>query len=90
MTLSLKNQPNWSEIEKIETTLLKNLSIEESVQQFMDLYEEFGHELEATEHLFRAERMAYIIEFQRRLQRLAEWQRSQGGQIVSKSFSTTN
>ena len=82
----------WIEIEKVEITLARAypLTIQESAQQFMELYQEFAPYLEATEHIYRSDRIAYLIELQERLQRLAEWQKEQGEKIVSESETTAN
>jgi hypothetical protein len=65
----------WEEIEQIETRLLQNLTVQESLQQWLSLQETFEAQLQETAALFAGERRAALIELQARLQRLAEWQK---------------
>ncbi|MBI2267803.1 MAG: hypothetical protein HYU64_21985 [Armatimonadetes bacterium] len=58
---------NWDEIKKIETQLLRKMTIFESVEELEALYLEFRHELEITEPLYRDERVRYLCELQERL-----------------------
>lgn len=74
----------WNEVRKIEAQLMQPLTIQESVHQYVELYETFLPHLEETEPIFRPLREAHIIEMQKRLKRLAEWQREQNANIDSK------
>ena len=60
----------WEAIERDQARLSTDLSIPESVQQYLDLQSEFEESLQASESFFRQERIEYLVEFQRRLLRL--------------------
>jgi len=60
----------WEAIEAQETRLLRQMTVEESLQQLLNLHRTFEAQLQETEPLFRAERMAYLEELQRRLLKL--------------------
>jgi hypothetical protein len=62
------------DIQEIDTLLLRQMSIQESVQQWLALQAAFEAQLQETEALFAPERRAALAELQARLQRLAEWQ----------------
>ncbi len=57
----------WQEIEAEETRLLRQMTVQESLRQLLALQRAFEPYLQQTEALFRAERMAYLEELQRRL-----------------------
>jgi len=63
----------WDEIEAEETRLLRELTVQESMSQLLRLQQAFEPQLQQTEALFRADRIAYLGELQRRLRRHAEW-----------------
>lgn len=65
---------NWTEAEAEEDKLPLQLTIQESVDQFLALYHTFASDLKKTESFFRPEREAFLAEFQQRLQRIAQWQ----------------
>lgn len=60
----------WDEIESIETRLLRQMTQEESLCQFLALQAEFEPWLQETEPWFRNERNQTLIELQARLLRL--------------------
>ena len=62
----------WQEIEAEETRLLSQMTIQDSLQQLLALQRAFEPHLQQTEALFRAERVAYLEELQRRLAQLDE------------------
>ena len=66
----------WADIKREEARLRPSLTIEESVSQFLALYQTFAPQLEETEAIFGPERRAYLLELQQRLQRIAEWQQA--------------
>lgn len=72
---------NWKNFEEIETHLLQNLTIWESVEQWLTLQRAFEPQLQATSDLFSTERRLALGELQARLQRLAEWQINSGESI---------
>jgi hypothetical protein len=60
----------WDEVEEQETRLLRQMTVQEGIGHLLALYRAFESELQWTEDLFRAERLAYLEELQRRLARL--------------------
>jgi hypothetical protein len=50
-----------------ETRLLREMSVQEGIGHLLALYRAFEPQLQQTETLFRAERMAYLEELQARL-----------------------
>ncbi len=60
-------QPNWSAIEVEETRILRNLTIAESVKQYVALRHEFEPWLQSTTSLFAQARNDAIITLQQRL-----------------------
>lgn len=68
----------WGEAQAEADKLSSKLTIEESIEQFLALYQTFAPELNKTEALFRPEREAFLINFQQRLQRIAQWQEENG------------
>lgn len=62
----------WDEVEETETRLLRQMTTQESLRHYLALQRAFEPQLRATEHLFRAERTAYLEELQRRLAKLNE------------------
>jgi hypothetical protein len=57
----------WDEIEQMEVRLLRQMTVQESLRQYLALQRAFEPQLRATEHLFRAERLAHLRNLQRRL-----------------------
>lgn len=62
-----QHQQGWAEIEALETQLLRQLTIEEGIQQFLALQREFEPQLQATEEAFRQPRIQAMIQLQARL-----------------------
>jgi hypothetical protein len=62
----------WDEIEEMETRLLRSLSIQESVKQWLQLQQAFEWQLQQTAELFEPQRREAMIELQSRLHRLVE------------------
>lgn len=62
----------WDEIEGVETRLLRQMTAQESLRHYLALQRAFEPQLQQTEPLFRAERMAYLEELQRRLAKLKD------------------
>ncbi|MFQ6101786.1 MAG: hypothetical protein ACE5OS_11220 [Anaerolineae bacterium] len=69
----------WDEIEAEETCLLRQMTVRESLHHYLELQRAFEPQLQQTESLFRAERLAYLEELQRRLGTLARWMEEQCG-----------
>ena len=68
----------WDEVEQVETHLLREMTIHESVRQWLILQRAFEPQLQQTADLFGPERQAALAELQARLRRLAEWQVQHG------------
>lgn len=63
--------PRWAEIQALETHLLRQLTVEQGVQQFLALQREFEPQLQATDSIFRPQRIAALTQLQERLAALA-------------------
>jgi hypothetical protein len=59
---------------RIETRLLRSMSIQESFEQWLALQQTFEPQLQETTALFAEERRQALANLQARLQRLAAWQ----------------
>ncbi len=57
----------WDKMEQEKARLLRQMTVQEGLRLYMDLQRAFEPHLRQTEHLFRADRMAYLAELQRRL-----------------------
>ncbi len=66
----------WDKIEEIETQLLREMTVEESLHWVDALAREFEPALQETDAMFRPEREAAMIELQRRCSLFAEWYRT--------------
>ena len=72
----------WNEIEAEEIRLLHQMTVQESARHYLALQRAFEPQLQQTESLFRAERIAYLEELQRRLSKLDWWVEKQRGKPV--------
>ncbi len=79
----------WADIKEEKARLRPTLTIEESVRQFLALYQTLAPQLEETDPIFGPERRAHLLELQRRLQRIAEWQQAYGREFDTKRCSTS-
>ena len=68
----------WDTLEADETRLLRQLTVHESVRQWLALQRAFEPQLQETEALFGPERQAALAQLQSRLRCLAEWQKEHG------------
>ena len=68
----------WESIEAEETRLLRALTVQDSVHQWLMLQRTFEPQLQQTTALFGPERQAALIQLQNRLHRLADWQQQHG------------
>lgn len=75
------HRQGWDEIQEIETNLLRQMSVQESLQYLLKLQVTFEKQLQETDHLFAAERRAALAELQSRLLRLAKWQALHGNTV---------
>jgi hypothetical protein len=68
-------------MEAEETRLLRRMTVQESLRQWLMIQVAFEPQLQATEALFAEERRAALAELQARLARLAEWQARNGATL---------
>ncbi|MCX6031005.1 MAG: hypothetical protein NT169_17120 [Chloroflexi bacterium] len=68
----------WDTFQEEETRLLRAMTVQESMRQWLMLQEAFEYQLLQTTALFAPERRAALAELQARLQRLAEWGQEHG------------
>ncbi|HQI87065.1 MAG TPA: hypothetical protein PKV20_21040 [Anaerolineae bacterium] len=68
----------WDTFEEDETRLLRQMTVHESIRQWLALQRAFEHQLQETEALFGPERRAALVQLQSRLHRLSEWQKEHG------------
>lgn len=77
---------DWDMMEAEETRLLRQMTPQESLRQWLMLQSAFEPQLRATEALFAEERRAALATLQTRLAQLAEWQKRNGTALpVSQS-----
>jgi hypothetical protein len=69
---------NWEALEAERIRLLRRMTVQESLEQYLALQRALEPQFQATEALFRPQRMAYLAELQRRLARLDQWRQEQG------------
>ncbi len=62
----------WSSQDDEGTRLLRAMTVQESLLQWLRLQEAFEWQLQQTAHLFEPERQAALAELQARLRRLIE------------------
>ena len=65
----------WEAIEAEEERVLRQMMVQESLRHLLTLQQALEPQFQQTEHLFRAERLAYLEELQRRLAALEERRR---------------
>ncbi|MDW7990688.1 MAG: hypothetical protein RMK65_00780 [Anaerolineae bacterium] len=70
---------DWKALEAERIRLLRRMTVQESLQQYLALQQALEPQFQATEALFRPQRMAYLAELQRRLARLDQWLKEQRG-----------
>jgi len=68
----------WEGLEAEETRLLRRMSPQESVRQWLMLQRTFEVQLQNTSALFAPERQAALAQLQSRLQYITEWQAQHG------------
>ncbi len=72
---------NWEEIQALDDQMTRALTFEETIKQGVNLFALAPYFQEAAK-FFLPEREKFLIEFQNRLQKLAEWQRKQSGKSL--------
>ena len=70
-------QTNWDEIEAFETELIRKMTIQEKVQEYLDLMREFGDWESPLDDDYQAERAAAHITTQERLLHLDSYRKGQ-------------
>jgi len=68
----------WDTLEADEIRLLQQLTVHESVRQWLALQRAFEPQLQETEALFGPKRREALAQLQARLRRFAEWQKVHG------------
>ncbi len=80
----------WDMFQEEETRLLRAMTVQESMRQWLMLQEAFEPQLQETAALFAPERWAALAELQVRLRRLAEWQEQHGQPVQGNSDTPTS
>lgn len=62
-----KVRQGWSEIETLETQILRRLTVEAGIRQYLALQAEFEPQLQASEPYFRQQRNEALAQLQARL-----------------------
>lgn len=68
----------WEAVEAVETRLLRSMTAQESIRQWLILQRSFEAQLQQTATIFGPERQAALAQLQARLRRMAEWQEQHG------------
>jgi len=63
---------NWNDIEELEYHRLRETTVQESIQQWLQLQHSFEWQLQQTEELFSDQRRKALAELQSRIHRLVE------------------
>ena len=70
---------NYEPFEEETTRLLRQMTIQESLQAYAELFAAFEWQLAQTAQLFQAERFETLAKLQERLRRFEKWNREQNG-----------
>ena len=62
----------WEEVEAEETRLLRSMTVEDSIRQWLTLQRSFEAQLQQTAAMFGPDRRAALAELQARLRRISE------------------
>ena len=68
----------WEGMEAEETRLLRHMTTQDSIRQWLILQRTFEAQLQQTAAIFGPDRQAALAQLQARLRRLAEWQAQHG------------
>lgn len=83
--LSLRRlRQDWADndtLEAEETRILRAMTVQESLQQWLALQRAFEWQLQQTASIFAADRQQALADLQDRLQRLAEYQKLHGQSV---------
>ncbi|HMV50323.1 MAG TPA: hypothetical protein PLD20_31055 [Blastocatellia bacterium] len=76
--LDLKRLQNqWDAMEQVNLRLLREMTIEESVQTYLSLCGSLALLIEESRDFFLPERRAYLAELQERLRKFGKWKQRQ-------------
>ena len=67
----------WTEVETVETRLLREMTIADSVASFALLYDAYAPRFRFEESIEMAEHEAAILDLRKRLARLDQWLKTQ-------------
>jgi len=68
----------WETVEAEETRLLRGMTTQDSIRQWLILQRSFEAQLQQTAAIFGPERRATLAQLQARLRLMAEWQEQHG------------
>jgi hypothetical protein len=78
----------WDEKEAEAVRVSSALTVQKGIVWFFASYQTFASHFKETEAIFGPERRTHLIELQRRLQRLAEWQQTHDRrEFMAKRYS---
>ena len=80
----------WEAVEAVETRLLRGLTAQESIRQWLILQRSCEAQLQQTAAIFGPERQAALAQLQARLRRMAEWQEQHGEFAPTPHFCPTH
>ncbi len=63
---------NWDSAQKEEKRLLRTMTVQESLEQWLQLQRAFEWQLQQTAGIFESDRRAALVDLQKRLQRLVK------------------
>lgn len=69
-SLSKFPQPDWEGMRTLQSSLSEERSLQQRVQDWLELQDLFHKQLQDTENIFRSEREAHLKELQERLQKV--------------------
>ncbi len=70
----------WEALERERIRLLRQMTVQEGIQQYLALQRALEPQFQQTEALFRPQRMAYLAELQERLAQLERWRKEHRGE----------
>lgn len=78
--LELKGwREKWEAMDHANLRLLREMTIEESVNIYLSLFHSMTPLIEGSKDFFLPERRSYLIELQERLRKFGEWKQKQDG-----------
>ncbi len=84
------SREGWEAVEAEETRLLRGMTVQDSVRQWLILQRSFEAQLQQTAAIFGPDRWAALAQLQARLRRMGEWQEQHGESAsVHRSASAT-